>query len=188
LINSTIEKLVIKAAEVISDQCQNTCHFELKKAQEKMKSTELNCERIKKEYDANMASYTNKIEDANRSKMQFEAQNMLLAQKVSQMEQDYQGKEAKLKASMSEKEAEFSKKIQDNKEKMKKLEELVTEKEKELIRSKGEYEKKIALDQQQLKYLETRQKEQSLKIESLQQEIKNYKIEVDGKTKQISVN
>jgi hypothetical protein len=120
--------------------------------------------------------------------MQFEATNMLLTQKVTQMEQDSKEKESKGKMEHSEKEQEFSKKAQEYKERIKKLEEAITEKEKELIKEKAEFEKTNALDQQQIKYLESRQKDQITKIESLQQEAKNAKAKHEEKNKQIQVN
>lgn len=119
--------------------------------------------------------------------MQYEAQNELMRQKITQLEKDTEGKEGKWKLMLTEKENELCKKVGDYKEKVKKLEESNTEKEKELIRVKADLEKTNALSEQQLKYLDSRAKEQTSKVEALQQELKNYKAKLDEKSKQIYV-
>ena len=100
-----------------------------------------------------------------------------MKQKVSQLESELSEKDKKWKSASTEKDAEISKKLTDYKEKVifyfiqiRKLEQCISEKDKEIIRVSAESEKSLALAEQKLQYTTSKLQDLESKSESLNQD------------------
>lgn len=184
LVNRMIEKLIVKTAERVADNCQSTYSFEVRysansinrKATEKSKLLEAQVERLRKELEVNRKEYEDRTEAGNRmrqeacnSRVESETQLALVTQKMGLLEKELSEKDGKWKSAASEKEAEMAKKLAEYKEKIRKLELSISEKDKETICIKAEAEKAAALAEQQLQYTSSKLQETEAKAATLQQ-------------------